>query len=110
MYPNFHYYTNFNDVVPKVPHRIPPHYWSKIGKEHLFNRAALNENQMQRFQRAYRYFRDVTFEEDKDLLGLGFRKKENAGFETLKNNLCFTYMSFILSELSEDEMDNYLVK
>ena len=109
-YPNFHYYTNFDDVVPTVPPRIPPHYFSKIGTEHLFNRTALDENQRQRFQRAYRYFRDVTFEEDKDLLGLGFRKKENAGYETLKNHLCHTYMSFILSELSEDEMDLYLVK
>lgn len=108
-YPNFHYYTNNDDVVPTVPPRIPPHYFSKIGKEHLFNRAALEENQRQRFIRAYRYFRNVTFEEDKDLLGLGFRKNENAGYETLKNHLCHTYMSFILSELSDEEMDNYLV-
>lgn len=109
-YPNFHYYTNIDDVVPTVPPRIPPYYFSKIGKEHLFNRAALDENQRQRFVRAYTYFRNTTFEEDKDLLGLGFRKKENAGFETLKNHLCHTYMSFILSELSDEELDHYLVK
>ena len=108
-YPNFHYYTNIDDVVPTVPPRIPPHYFSKIGKEHLFNRGAMEKNQMQRFTRAYRYFRDMTFEEDKDLLGLGFRKKDHAGYESLKNHLCHTYMSFVLSELTDEEMDNYLV-
>ena len=108
-YPNFHYYTNIDDVVPTVPPRIPPHFFSKIGKEHLFNRGALEQNQRMRFARAYRYFRDMTFEEDKDLLGLRKKKKENAGYETLKNHLCHTYMSFILSELSDEEISNYLV-
>ena len=108
-YPNFHYFTNIDDVVPTVPPRTPPFYFSKIGKEHLFNRGAMEQNQMQRFTRAYRYFRDTTFEEDKSLLGLGIRKKDSAGYETLKNHMCFTYMSFILSELSDEEMDNYLV-
>ena len=107
-YPNFHYYTNIDDVVPTVPPRIPPHYFSKIGKEHLFNRNAMEKNQKLRFERAYRYFRNMTFEEDKDLLGLGFRKKKKAAYETLKNHLCHTYMSFILSELSDDEIDKYL--
>lgn len=109
-YPNFHYYTNIDDVVPTVPPRIPPYYFSHIGKEHLFNRAALDENQRQRFARAYRYFRNMTFEEDKDLLGLEVRRKENAGYETLKNHLCHTYMSFILSELSDEEIGNYLTE
>ena len=108
-YPNFHYFTNIDDVVPTVPPRIPPHYFSKIGKEHLFSYGALEKSQKERFRRAYRYFRGMTYEEDKDLLGLGFRKKEDAGYEALKNHMCHTYMSFILSGLSDEEIDNYLV-
>ena len=50
----------------------------------------------------YNYFRGMTYEEDKDLLGLGFRKKEDAGYEALKNHMCHTYMSFILSGLSDE--------
>ena len=57
----------------------------------------------------YNYFRGMTYEEDKDLLGLGFQKKEDAGYEALKNHMCHTYMSFILSGLSDEEIDNYLV-
>ena len=50
----------------------------------------------------------MTFEEDTDLLGLGFRQTESLGYKALKNHLCNTYMSFILSELSDEEIDNYL--
>ena len=107
-YPNFHYYTNKNDVVPVVPPRIPPHYFSKIGKEYLFNLDALDQDQKTRFLRAYVYFRGMTFEEDKDLLGLGLKANESAGYRALKNHLCHTYMSFILSELSDQEISNYL--
>lgn len=107
-YPNFHYYTNKDDVVPVVPPRIPPHFFSKIGKEHLFNYGALDKNQKQRFLRAYTYFRNMTFEEDKDLLGLGLKQTESLGYKALKNHLCHTYMSFILSELSDQEINNYL--
>jgi len=107
-YPNFHYFTNHDDVVPRVPLRIPPSYFSKIGKEHFFNYNAMEVNQKQRFFRAYSYFRDMSFEEDKDLLGLGFRRTENLGYTALKNHLCHTYMSFILSELSDSEIDHYL--
>ena len=107
-YPNFHYFTNIDDVVPTVPPRIPPYYFSKIGKEHLFNRGALDQNQKQKFERAYRYFRNMTFEEDRDLLGLGLTQKDHAGYRALKNHLCHTYMSFVLSELSDEEMGKYL--
>lgn len=107
-YPNFHYYTNVDDVVPLVPLRIPPTFFSKIGEEHLFNYGAMEENQKERFNRAYRHFRNMTFEEDKDLLGLDIKKKESVEYEKLKNHLCHTYMSFVLSELSDEEIDNYL--
>ena len=107
-YPNFHYYTNTDDVVPTVPPRIPPFFFSKIGKEHLFQYTAQDKNQRQRFIRAYTYFRNMTFEEDKDLLGLGLRQTESLGYKALKNHLCHTYMSFILSELTDEEIDNYL--
>ena len=107
-YPNFHYYTNIDDVVPVVPPRIPPTFFSKIGKEHLFNYSTQEKNQRQRFLRAYTYFRNMTFEEDTDLLGLGLRQTESLGYKALKNHLCHTYMSFILSELADEEIDNYI--
>lgn len=108
-YPNFHYYTNIDDAVPVVPPRIPPYYFSHIGKEHLFNFSALESNRKARFQRAYTYFRNVAFEEDRDLLGLGMKKTESMGWKALKNHLCHTYMSFILSELTDEEMSNYIL-
>ncbi len=108
-YPNFHYFTNIDDVVPLVPPRISPHYFSKIGKEHVFSYGAMESNQKERFLRAYRYFRGTTFEEDKDLLGLSMRETESLGYKALKNHLCHTYMSFLLSELTDREIDQYLV-
>ena len=107
-YPNFIYYTNRDDVVPTVPPRMPPHFFSKIGTERLFCYGTMDEDQKKRFLRAYRYFRNTTFEADKDLLGLGFRKKENMGYTALKNHLCHTYMAFILSELCDKQIDVYL--
>ncbi len=108
-YSNFHYYTNIDDVVPRVPPRIPPHYFSKIGKEHIFSYDAMEADQKERFLRAYRYFRGTTFEEDKDLLELRLRETETLSYKALKNHLCHTYMSFLLSELSDREIDQYLV-
>ena len=107
-YPNFHYYTNKNDVVPVVPPRIPPHYFSKIGKEYFFNYDALDEDQKARFTRAYTYFRGTSFEEDKDLLGLGLKARESLGYNKLKNHLVHTYMSFLLSELTDQEIGLYI--
>ena len=107
-YPNFIYYTNTDDVVPKVPPRLPPRYFSKIGKEHLFNYTTLDQNQKQRFLRAYQYFRNLTFEEDTDLLGLGLLETETLPYKLLKNHLTHTYMSFLLSELTDSEIDRYL--
>ncbi|MBR0373567.1 MAG: hypothetical protein IJH91_03440 [Mogibacterium sp.] len=107
-YPNFHYYTNADDIVPDVPLRLPPHHFSKIGKEHLFNYDAMEKNQKERFTRAYRYFRGGTYEEDKDLLGLNLKETESLGYRALKNHLCHTYMSFVLSELCDEEIDRYL--
>ena len=88
--------------------RISPTFFSKIGKEHLYDYTALEKNQKQRFIRVYTFFRNLGYEEDTDLIGLGLRKKEGLGFKALKNHLCHTYMSFILSELTDEEIDNYL--
>ena len=95
-------------MVPTVPPRISPTFFSKIGKEHLYDYTALEKNQKQRFIRVYTFFRNLGYEEDTDLIGLGLRKKEGLGFKALKNHLCHTYMSFILSELTDEEIDNYL--
>lgn len=109
-YPNFRYYTNKNDVVPKVPLEIGPHFFSKIGKEHLFDYEGLDEMQKARFLRVYEYFRGIPFEEDTDLLGLGLKQTESLSYRKLKNHLAHTYMSFILSEQTEEEIDDYLVR
>ena len=107
-YPNFHYFTNADDVVPLVPHRIPPHYFSKIGVEHRFVYELMEEEQRERFNRAYRHFRKMSFEDDKDLLGLPFKEMETQGYIALKNHMCHTYMSFVLSELPNHTIDQYL--
>ncbi|MBP3217708.1 MAG: hypothetical protein J6M46_04990 [Lachnospiraceae bacterium] len=109
-YPNFHYYTNANDVVPTVPPKMPPTFFSKIGTEHLFTYSAMGEEQKRRFLRAYTYFRGMTFEEDTDLLGLGLQQSEGLVYKALKNHLCHTYMSFLLSELTDEEIGNYLIE
>ena len=109
-YPNFHYFTNADDVVPRVPHKLSPHYFSKIGVEHRFLYGAMEKEQREKFNRAYRHFRHMTFEEDKDLLGLGLKETESLEYMALKNHLCHTYMSFVLSELSDQKIDQYLAK
>ena len=109
-YPNFHYFTNADDVVPRVPHRLSPHYFSKIGVEHRFLYGAMEKEQREKFNRAYRHFRHMTFEEDKDLLGLGLKETESLEYMALKNHMCHTYMSFVLSELSNEKIDQYLAE
>ena len=52
----------------------------------------------------------MTFEEDKDLLGLGLKETESLEYMALKNHMCHTYMSFVLSELSDQTIDQYLAK
>ena len=109
-YPNFRCFTNRHDIVPTVPLSIPPRYFSKIGTEHLYDYETLDEEQKKRFLRLYLYFRRIPFEEDTDLLGTGLRESGSLGFRALKNHLCHTYMSFILSELSDEEIDRYLAE
>ncbi len=109
-YLNFRSYTNEHDVVPKVPLNIPPHCFSKIGTEHLFNYDRLDEDQMRRFLKVYEYFRGISFEEDTELTGLGLKETESVSFKVLKNHLAHTYMSFILSELTDEEIDAYLIR
>ena len=107
-YPNFHCYINKDDVVPTLPPRIPPHFFSRIGKEHLYEYGSLEKDQKLRFERAYHYFRGMTYMEDKDTTGLGFVKTESAGHKAQKNHLCRIYMSFLLSELPDAEIDTYI--
>ena len=51
----------------------------------------------------------MTFEDDKDLLGLPFKEMETQGYIALKNHMCHTYMSFVLSELPNHTIDQYLM-
>ena len=40
---------------------------------------------------------------------LGLKKTESMGWKALKNHLCHTYMSFILSELTDEEMSHFIL-
>ena len=109
-YPNFRYFTNMDDIVPTVPPRIPPKYFSKIGVEHLYSFYTLEEEQKERFLLLYQYFRRIPFEDDNNLLGTGLREGESLGYKALKNHLCHTYMSFLLSGVQDEELEKYLVE
>ena len=99
-FPNFRTFTNAADAVPTVPPNFP-----KIGLEYTYDREALDEQQRARFETAYQYFRGVAFEDDDDPVGFDVtRIADPALAEILRNHLAATYMSFIVSELSDEQM------
>jgi hypothetical protein len=99
-FPNFRTFTNADDAVPTVPPNFP-----KIGIEYTYDLKTLDEAQRHRFDAAYRYFRGVAFEADDDPVGLGVtRIADPALAEVLKNHLAATYMSFIVTELTDEQM------
>jgi hypothetical protein len=101
LFANFRTFTNKTDVVPMVP----PNF-SKIGLEYSYDYEGLDEHQREKFDSAYTYFRGVSFEDDDDPIGFGITKISDPDFaKGLKNHLAATYMSFILSELADEEMD-----
>lgn len=53
------------------------------------------------FDRVYKYFRGKTYTEDGD-------KNSNDLVGQLRDHMGFTYMSFMLSEKSDSEIDNYI--
>ena len=50
---NFHTFTFADDIVPRVPLSIPPRFFSKIGREHIFDLSVMTDDKKQRFNRAY---------------------------------------------------------
>lgn len=99
-FPNFRTFTNVDDAVPTVP----PTY-TKIGIEYTYDIKALDADQRARFDAAYHYFRGVPFDQDSDPIGLGITRIDDPALaEVLKNHLLATYMSLIISELSDDQM------
>lgn len=100
-FPNFRTFTNAEDAVPTVPPNFP-----KIGIEYTYNRSELDDAQRATFEAAYEYFRGVAFDDDNDPVGFGVTRIADAALaEVLRNHLAATYMSFILSELSDEQMD-----
>ncbi len=98
-FPNFRTFTNKADAVPTVPPNFP-----KIGIEYTYDLEALDESQRAKFDAAYEYFRGVAFEDDDDPIGFGVtRISDPALAEVLKNHLLATYLSFMVSELSDEE-------
>ncbi len=110
-YGNFRYYTNVNDLVPSVPLTLAPQFFSKIGIEHSFDYDSMDESQKERFLRVYRYLRGADFEADNDPLGTNMPLTlDLPSVRALKNHLCQTYMSFLLSEFPDQEIDPYLAE
>ena len=101
VFPNFRTFTNVADAVPTVPPAFP-----KIGIEYTYDREALTETQRLRFEEAYKYFRGVAFDDDNDPIGFGVTAiSDPALANVLKNHLAATYMSFIISELTDEQME-----
>lgn len=92
-----------------MPPSVPPKFFSKIGWEQLYEIETMDPDRKKRFERVYDFFRGRTFEEDTDLLGTGLKESESLGFKALKNHLCHTYMSFVLSDLPDEEIVKYLI-
>ena len=101
LFANFRTFTNKADIVPMLPPNFP-----KIGLEYSYDYQELDEHQREKFDTAYTYFRGVAYEGDDDPVGFGITRISDPDFARgLKNHLAATYMSFILSDLSDDEMD-----
>ena len=100
VFPNFRTFTNVADVVPKMPERF-----AKIGIEYTYDRETLDAKQRARFDESYQYFRGVAFEDDNDPIGLGVTQMSDPTAATaLRNHLAATYMSFIASELTDEQV------
>lgn len=95
-YQNIHMYTNLDDIVPKLPVNF-----KKVGVEKSYSYDTLSSEERAGFDRVYKYFRGKTYSEDGDINSTDLIGR-------LRNHMGFTYMSFILSEKSDSEIDNYI--
>ena len=95
-YQNIHMYTNLDDIVPKVPL-----YFKKVGVEKSYSYDTLSSEERSGFDRVYKYFRGKTYSEDGDINSTDLIGR-------LRDHMGFTYMSFMLSEKSDSEIDNYI--
>ena len=95
-YKNMHLYTNLDDPVPKVPVN-----YNKIGDEKFYRYGTLTLDEKVRFDRVYKFLRNKTYDEDgginsTDVLGM------------IRDHMGFTYLSFILSEMTDEQIDSYI--
>lgn len=103
---NFHTFSNAADVVPTQP----PGF-SRIGIEHSYDRSSFDEARRERFELVYHYFCGVSFDEHDYLSKHDATKDLDPKYnERYKNHVTSTYMSLILSELSDEELGRFLVK
>ena len=93
---NIHMYTNLEDIVPKIPINF-----KKVGVEKSYSYDTLSSEDRAGFDRVYKYFRGKTYTEDGD-------KNSTDLVGQLRDHMGFTYMSFMLSEKSDSEIDNYI--
>ena len=100
VFPNFRTFTNVADIVPEMPSDL-----GKIGIEYTYDLKTFDEAQRAKFDESYQYFRGVAFEEDDDPIGLGVTQiQDPVAAEALRNHLAATYMSFIASELTDEQL------
>ena len=101
------------DVVPQVP--VGPNL-DKTGKVYTFDRLDLELNhpdQYARFLRLYKHYRDCDYDKDSDYLPDAYTfkpyVKDPVNVEIIRNHMPYTYMPFLLCELTDEVMETYIV-
>ena len=92
-YNNFIRFTNANDLVPLVPPKSDLLHHGHVGIDVYYNLGGMDAAKKAKFDRVYKYMKGITFEEDT---------------LKIKNHMGDTYMSFILSDLTDAQITEYL--
>ena len=102
------------DIVPQVP--IGPNL-DKTGGVIYYDRLDMKLNhpeQFARFQKLYEHFRDVDYDSDTDFLPDAYTfkpyVKRPVDNVVIRNHMPYTYMSFLLSELPDEQAYSYMVE
>lgn len=102
------------DVVPQVP--VGPGL-DKTGGLIKFDRLDMKLNhpeQYARFLKLYEHYRDCDFDADKDFLPDAYTFKPYVRRPVdnviIRNHMPYTYMPLLLSSLSDEEVDKYIVE
>lgn len=94
-YQNVHHYINVKDAVPTMPAN-----YGKTGDEIIYSYDSLTDAEKARFERVYKFLRNVSYEKDD--------KREDPILGDIKEHMGYTYMSFMLCKLTDEEIDSYI--